>query len=355
MRTGPVILAAVLAAATVGFGAGFWAGSDGSPIQPAARRADLRDDRTRGSGVDVFTRLAADGAWGDLLNHLEALQHTELQAFARERLRLFDLAEQLAARGEQPDALELLSSYVSLNPGDAKAQFLLSDLYQMSGRAEDALEPLFAILDFPPDQGSRDRARRRGQLLINAMVQQLVNVGDIVALVDLYRSLVLREPGYDKHRLGLVRWLVRAGRYEAAASQLKELGNVGVSDDDVDAVRGELALAQSALPVARQGHMLYTELHIAGTPVRMLVDTGASWTGLRTDVLRRVGAIDLGRSVQVRTAGGLVTARVHRVQNLVLGEMRLSQLEVLALDTLPSGVEGLLGMDVLGAYPRLDL
>jgi clan AA aspartic protease (TIGR02281 family) len=166
---------------------------------------------------------------------------------------------------------------------------------------------------------------------------------------------VLREPAYDKHRLGLARWLVRAGRYDEAADQLKVVGNVGVGDDDVAAVRGELVLAQSELPVTRQGHMLYAELYISGTLVRMLVDTGASRTGLRTAVLRRVGSTDLGRTVQVRTAGGVVSAGLHRVQNLALGEMRLEQLEVLALDTLPGGVDGLLGMDVLGAYPRLDL
>jgi predicted aspartyl protease len=360
MRIAFIVVVAMLVAGLVGFAVGYrlaskpalapelaFRGSD----WPAASATESATD----PGPDEFARYARQGDWGRLVDRLLGLQHTHPALAASERLRLLGLAAQLGRDGKSSDAVLLMSSYVARDPSDTPAQFLLAQLYQLNGRPRDALEPLFVVLDFPPDQASKQSARRELDLLINGIVQSLVSVVDIHALVDLYRGLVSREPGFDKHRLGLIRWLVRSDQYPEAQVELAELGTVGISADEVDAVRSELRIARSELPVVRQGHMLYADPYISGVRVRMLVDTGASRTGLRSEVLRGLGSIDLGRSLRVRTAGGLVNARLHRVSDLVLGELQIEELEVLAIDTLPGGVEGLLGMDVLSGYPSLDL
>jgi len=66
-----------------------------------------------------------------------------------------------------------------------------------------------------------------------------------------------------------------------------------------------------------------------------------------------LGGEPTGRSVLVRTAGGTVTAELHRIRGLRVGELELPALDVLALEHVPPGVEGLLGMDVLGRFPGL--
>ena len=63
-----------------------------------------------------------------------------------------------------------------------------------------------------------------------------------------------------------------------------------------------------------------------------------------------------GRVVPVRTAGGRVEAEIHVLRQVEIGPLRLDALEVLVLDrALPSGVDGLLGMDVLGRLPNQGL
>jgi hypothetical protein len=59
----------------------------------------------------------------------------------------------------------------------------------------------------------------------------------------------------------------------------------------------------------------------------------------------------LGRQVRVRTAGGTVSAEVVRLRDARLGELTLTELDVLELRSLPPGVSGLLGMDVIGRLP----
>ena len=352
--------AVALAAAAVGFAAGWWMGWwMGARPSPSAESVAPGADEFRNPAAtvepDAFNRLVANRAWAELVDRLERLRYSRPDLVEDERLRLLELTMRLGAEGEANAALQLLASYVSFNPRDAGAQFLLADLLERNGQLRKAMEPLFAILEFPPDGETALRARQHLERLIHEVVQLRAGAGDATGPVALYRDLVLREPGHDGHRLGLIRWLARAAKYSEAAAELKQLGRVGITDAQVEAVERELALGKSELPVTREGLMLFAELRVAGAPVRMLIDTGATQTGMRGDVLRRLGASDLGRTVRVRTAGGVVAARLHRVRELVLGELRVEQLDVLALDSLPAGVDGLLGMDVLGRYPRLGL
>ncbi len=123
-----------------------------------------------------------------------------------------------------------------------------------------------------------------------------------------------------------------------------------------------VALARDGLPLERLPGAdggtaaLHVRATAAGRSLRLLVDTGAT-----TTVISRARAADLGsratgRRVPVRTAGGTVEAEIHVLRQVEIGPLRLDVLEVLVLDrALPSGVDGLLGMDVLGRLPNQGL
>jgi len=225
----------------------------------------------------------------------------------------------------------------------------------MTGAVEEALDPLFAVLQFPPDAETAERARRRLKLLISAREQQLINAGDLVGLVAYFQRLVRTEPGYDGHRLKLARWLLRSGEVDAADRLIREAGTVGAAQEEIDALDREITLSRAELPIERLGSALYTNATVTGhrrtVELRLLIDTGASMTGLDATRLETLGARRVSDGVRVHTANGIALLPVYQVSELRLGPVVIEDIEVLGFSELPHHADGLLGMDVLDRLP----
>ncbi|MGE0623283.1 MAG: aspartyl protease family protein [Pseudomonadales bacterium] len=260
-------------------------------------------------------------------------------------------ARELVREGQPLAALTLVEAHLDAFAGDAQALFLLADLRQMTGDADAALEPLIDILRFPPTPEDATQARRRLDLLINAREQQLIHAGDLAGLVAYFEQLVLAEPAWDGHRLKLARWLARSGAHAEAARLLKEVGTVGVTQDEIDLLAAEIELADARLPVERDNGAMYARASVSSGrrsgSYRLLVDTGATMTGLAEERLVALGARRVEDRVSVQTAAGRVELPVYRIAELKLGSLVLNDLPVLGFDALPAGVDGLLGTDVL--------
>lgn len=265
-------------------------------------------------------------------------------------------AEALVRDGRPHEALAVLAAYLQGTHADSserhsRALFLLSDLRQMTGEVELALAPLLEILRYPPSQAVADRARQRLNLLINAREQQLINADDLAGLISYFEYLVSEEPGFDGHRLKLARWLLRRGEVETAERLARETGLVGVSQAEIDALLGEIELARTALPVEQEAGAMYTAATAQGAgrrvQFRLLIDTGATMTGLAESRLRSLGADMVEEGIRVQTANGVVELPVYRLRELRVGALLLEDLAVLGFADLPRGADGILGMDVL--------
>ncbi|MEM8767082.1 MAG: aspartyl protease family protein [Pseudomonadota bacterium] len=260
-------------------------------------------------------------------------------------------AEALVRDGRPFEALAVLEAYLAETLPSARALFLLADLKQMTGETDAALLPLLEILNLQPDQETAERARRRLDLLVNAREQQLINAGDFVGLVNYFERLARLEPGYDGHRLKLTRWLLRSGEVAAARKLLREVGTVGVSQAEIDALAEEIRLAETSLPVEREAGAMYARAKVSGPRqqerFRFLVDTGATMSGLAESRLQALGAKRIEEGIRVQTANGVTVLPVYRLQSLEVGGVLVEDLAVLGFSDLPRGADGLLGMDVL--------
>jgi aspartyl protease family protein len=119
--------------------------------------------------------------------------------------------------------------------------------------------------------------------------------------------------------------------------------------------RGRLtAPGTMAFPAAKDGHF-YVEANVNGTPVRFLVDTGASSMVLSPADARRVGiAIDRLRFTQLyETANGTVKGAPVELKELSLGPVRFSN--VSASVNAASLSNSLLGMSVLRRFDSYEV
>ena len=363
MRFGPWPFAVVAA-----FLAGLWIGvgvdTDGVSSDAARIPRDAGPAATlAATGPPDVPQAGAVAAWEDRLARLDELARSGRRTSAETlRSALLDEVLALARAGSAETARRRLEAYLARNPHDPEAHLLDADLRQMRGDAVSAVDPLLTLLGFADAAGVVDEARRRLDLLLNVRESQLAARGDLAGLVRLLERVSRGDPGYDGHRLRLARWQLRAGQVEAAAATLAETGTAGVDPVAREDLAVAVALAREGLPLERlpAGDGGTAALHVqataAGRPLRLLVDTGATNTVISRERAADLGSRATGRRVPVRTAGGTVEAEIHVLHRVEIGPLRLDLLEVLVLDrSLPSGVDGLLGMDVLGRLPNRAL
>ena len=265
---------------------------------------------------------------------------------------------QLVRTGKSAQAISLARDTLFDTPHDMTVRFILAAQLAAAGRFDEAISEYLAIRAATLDTGEFGRARR----LIDAIVEQrnahfLAQAATDEA-IRFFENLVVKEPSYDRHRLFLARWLLRAQRLDAAQRLAKEIGLVGVSSDELASLHAELTRRSASIDIERSDDALFTQglvstIH-ATRELRFLVDTGATISGLAMHRLRELGARRLQQQATVHTAGGVVSMPIYILDSLEVGSLQTNELRVLGLDTLPPGVDGLLGLDILDQLPNTD-
>lgn len=105
----------------------------------------------------------------------------------------------------------------------------------------------------------------------------------------------------------------------------------------------QVGYGELRIPRAPDGHF-YVEGHVNGTPVRFLVDTGASSVSLSQVLARRIG-LDGGIAAEFSTAGGTASGEFFSNVSIRIGNLRVDGLRVAVLPAL--GAEALLGQNFL--------
>jgi clan AA aspartic protease (TIGR02281 family) len=342
-------MAAAIALA-LAFGAGFWLGrgqpmGQERPSVATTRAVPVLADSCEGCSPATTLVQARDWAALDAWTVANA-RAIRAGALADERAKLLPELGRAAATGARREAGRWLESYLELVPADADAALLLADLYAAAGMPRRALPWLFAVSAVADETVAAVLARRIDRL-VEDHARTLAERDAQGEVLTFYEELSLVQPHDDRYRVGAVRALLALGELDRAERLLAETGNAGVEEATLEGLRDELEFARTGLPIARRGALLVAEVLVNGRPVTMMVDTGATHSALTTDRLRRVGARREGPRVRVQTAGGVIEAPRYVLDHLGVAGRVFQGFEVLALDELPPGVDGLLGVDVL--------
>lgn len=273
----------------------------------------------------------------------------------------WDDIQRWVAAAELARALQALKNLVAEQPHNAEAWLLLAQLYQQQGNARESLAAWFTYL-----QIERDAAR----------------VEDAIAHVKRYLLQLAQNPGlFGEERLwliaqmnALVRLTAEDGELHLALARLHLLGensdeaqyhaimavNNPATQAQAEVLLGELNGEQMAqalataieLPLIRYGNQFLVELRIDGLPAKLLLDTGASITGVTSQyVQRHPYLVKTRKPIHLNTASGKVETFLFKVDELTLGDLPF---RAHTLAHLPMGdardFDGLLGVDILGGF-----
>jgi clan AA aspartic protease (TIGR02281 family) len=111
----------------------------------------------------------------------------------------------------------------------------------------------------------------------------------------------------------------------------------------------------TAVPIVNLGRLLIVEAELnRKRTVRLVVDTGASYTVLFPEVARDLGLLSdpSDGDLSLWTAGGEVGARIVTIKTVQVGGVSVLNLPVavLGLPNPPEGIDGLLGLSFLNHF-----
>lgn len=361
--------------ALLGFAAGWYL--RGGPVAELPRPA-ATEPRSSTSGAALalepapwrtFMSQIAAGAVEDAIRTYGAVADPGREPALARRMRehILNHGRLASGRRELESALALLERYTFYYHRDMEAHYRLADAAERLGRSQIALDALLAALEVALNGGPDPQpARERVAVLVDALAAGRLAIDDRSGAMALYQSVLDRDPLNHRYRFLLAAQLEAAGDLRAAR---RELEQIPVDGHDAVAMAGlaqriseSRALASrfaDGLPLTPFGEHFLVEVALDdGQALRLLLDTGATRTVLKPRVVAAaLGAERLSERVRIGTANGVVSASRYRLPGLTLGPFRIPEPElvVLDLDGLGSGVDGLLGLDLLSRFDyRID-
>lgn len=172
----------------------------------------------------------------------------------------------------------------------------------------------------------------------------------IGALILVASALFSYRIGFGQIVRAALSWVAIFAIFIVIFSYQKELAGVWTK------VTGELTGANEQQVVGRtlrirqsaDGHY-WAEAQVNGTPVRFLIDSGATTTAMTLDTARaaNVDIDESGFAVQLNTANGIVEAQRGTIQSLRVGPMMAVDFPVVVAEAF--GDSNVLGMNFLSA------
>ncbi len=310
---------------------------------------------------DAFERLLANRQFSKAIElYQDIYTHYDESVSSQLRNVLFEKSAELA-KLDLELAAQALTSYVQLFYRDVDALLRLARIHEQQQDHQQSLLRLQEAHAAAHTQVDLDHIQSRIDRVIGDFAQVLAKSKDHNGLVSLYRAMIERQPNHAPYYLALAQAHIAADSPQAALTALRYIeydSQVGMQAREMianlDDIGRDFVSDQklSAVPLIPIGKHFVVNAQVNGFPVKLMLDTGASITVIKSELVRTAGIpVDHSHIVTLTTANGRAHAPIAHLNQIQLGNQTVTRFKVVVLDLDElTGVDGLLGMDFLGRY-----
>lgn len=254
-------------------------------------------------------------------------------------------------------ALTLLKDELSVSDNPADIWLALAHIYQQTNQPKSLVEAWLHYLDEEFDAEKSEQVAEALKAYLNkAFNSPLLVGGDIDWLIGQLDALLDFQTND-----GEIHWMLASLYLEQEDSYQAQYHALMAANDPAAQKRAEGILAQlngaqvsgdHLLPLIRYGNQYLVNVEINGHAARLLLDTGASLSGVSQDFIEDYPYIVTSKkTIQLNTASGTETSFLFTVESLSMGDLRFAS-HILARLPMTNVAEfdGLLGVDVLGRF-----
>jgi len=282
-------------------------------------------------------------------------------------------AHKLIAQKDYISAKTLLNHYLSASNRHVGAHLLLAEVHNRLADYQSAIDTLYIAKGHAFELDDINTINKNLRLIVTKQAHLFKQEIKYRELRILYEKLTQQEADYAPYFIGLAEAQDMLGDFDAAKNSLQIILNhpdVGrlasaklaeleirrphpprsTSDETAPDNFAETDTA-TGISLFKQGnHYLLDASPNGGETLRLLIDTGASITIMTPDALRKNNTPykDTGEVRRFSTANGFVDAPIYQLDYLSIGEWKVNNIRIAALDLQGQGhTQGLLGMNFL--------
>jgi clan AA aspartic protease (TIGR02281 family) len=282
---------------------------------------------------------------------------------------LMEHIEMLISSSSQDQFTELTELYLSVFYDDIDVLLSLAKFNRSTGFLAEAA----AILHLVKSYAYTNHDKITVEATINDFISQvhtdLVSADDLFGLANIYQQMHRLNLLRPMHRLRQARLAIQTDSMASAREILDDLIQEPSVSAEAEQIMSnhqqELSLGKgnkmamkngysNQVALVSRGNQYLTNLEIEENTVALLIDTGASMTTLSKTTFHTLSnkyTFDLMGQRMFSTANGITKGDIYRVEHLKLGKFTLNGAQLAVLDfTMPAGVDGLLGMNVLAQF-----
>lgn len=253
-------------------------------------------------------------------------------------------------------AVELLKAFLDKNSDSAQAWGALAGIYEKQNRKQLALEAWFNFVEYESDVNRLDPILDR----LTQYFSEVIGINGPISDIDwtLEKLQLLTE---FRANDGELHWMLASlflGQEDTYQAQYHALM---AATDPVVQERAEKILAELngesipdnlSIPLVRFGNQYLVNINVEGQSAALLLDTGASISGLSQSFVNRYSfLVKDTKPITLNTASGVENSFLFRVDHLGIESLSFND-HILAILPMSSDTkfDGLLGVDILGRF-----
>ena len=261
------------------------------------------------------------------------------------------------------ELLQFLKKMDEIFYNDVNVLLLLSTAYANKKEWFEAIKASYRARDYITNQIQLNDINKKIRQYASFAFQDLSKEGQYKKIREMY-EYILNFDSYDPfYLLDYAFVLAEVGDFEQAiqiASSLVDHEGAGIKAQKLlKKLIYDRNFAQSQansikIPIeVEHNHFFVKAVINQTTTVRLLIDTGASYTSIRYSIFSEIvgGGSDNLRSINVHTASDMVTSYVHKVDSLKIAGVTLRGLDIASMSEIGMGkYDGVLGMNFLDYF-----
>ena len=273
-------------------------------------------------------------------------------------------AQRLDLSGAKVDAVQLISAYADVNTSDVDAYLVLAAFHSRAGRPASALNAMAQAVRHTQTAAEQRQLIEQFNHMLSQYVTDQYQGPDGQVPLDVLEDLLEILPGHEPLLLELARAAIVVRDFGIATAALEDIDPEGpfalqrdrmIFQIDREIQAGDPFVAE--VPLTPMGRHFLVDATLVydynEVDVRLILDTGASLTLIRPDLLSELGIGDDDIKVvrQLSTPGGTIDAPIVELDAMAVGRDTIWRVAVAVahLET-QDQVDGLMGMDFLGQY-----
>ena len=277
-------------------------------------------------------------------------------------LSAIERANQLIANGAYGEAVRLLKQLLEENPRNTEALWLLARVYEQQGQHKESVATWFRYIN-------AEVAAQKIEDALNYLAQYLIRLTENPAifgesyewLMEQLNDLIKLTPDNGELHLQLAKMNLKKENKEQAQYHALMAANQPETRTRAEGILAKLdegSLDDENTPpeitvqLIRFGTQFLVPVTVEGEQVKLLLDTGASISGLTTSFVNsHYSMVKSPKPIQLNTASGTVESYLFvvdtfTIENITFNKHMLARLPMENADQF----DGLLGVDILGRF-----